>query len=418
MIHEERPNSRGLGSLVKLSSDLKVDSPDVAEETRTELLEKLRLDSTRRAHLLEQHRAESNMEDSRRHSRIHKRPGYEAMRERHEHLKDVDEWFRSLDVDHTNTVDAHELIGPFTVLGMAKTRADVEDLAEQIELHDSDGIKGLSIEEFRAFVATHGLRPEELRSRASAAVKPKRAPSTSGDKAAAKRAEELRLHELDLRTQILMNRRGQVMEALMAHATTSTEPDVKRCRELQGTLRTLVKHKEWSDRITGPLGDEDRERAATARRTAQLEATFPQRLLFELDRRDKAKAHTTCSPQRSRASRTIRQVLGGSGRPAKLVFGGGEKYVSRYATSKSAVNVGGKLEKQDDKRKELVSRAFYGHRKADRSGTVGVPLYRPGSPFPVLIHASTRKPEDVHLPAQSRKSLLLAAAHRRPVTAF
>ena len=85
MIHEERPNSRGLGSLVKLSSDLKVDSPDVAEETRTELLEKLRLDSTRRAHLLEQHRAESNMEDSRRHSRIHKRPGYEAMRERHEH---------------------------------------------------------------------------------------------------------------------------------------------------------------------------------------------------------------------------------------------------------------------------------------------------------------------------------------------
>ena len=92
--------------------------------------------------------------------------------------------------------------------------------------------------------------------------------------------------------------------------------------------------------------------------------------------------------------------------------------MSRYATSKSAVNVGGKLEKQDDKRKELVSRAFYGHRKADRSGTVGVPLYRPGSPFPVLIHASTRKPEDVHLPAQSRKSLLLAAAHRRPVTAF
>ncbi|KAH8075278.1 hypothetical protein JL721_1278 [Aureococcus anophagefferens] len=254
MIHEERPNSRGLGSLVKLSSDLKVDSPDVAEETRTELLEKLRLDSTRRAHLLEQHRAESNMEDSRRHSRIHKRPGYEAMRERHEHLKDVDEWFRSLDVDHTNTVDAHELIGPFTVLGMAKTRTD----------------------------------PEELRSRASAAVKPKKAPSTSGDKAAAKRAEELRLHELDLRTQILMNRRGQVMEALMAHATTSTEPDVKRCRELQGTLRTLV--------------------------------------------------------------------LGGSGRPAKLVFGGGEKYVSRYATSKSAVNVGGKLEKQDDKRKELFLR--------------------------------------------------------------
>ena len=111
-------------------------------------------------------------------------------------------------------------------------------------------------------------------------------------------------------------------------------------------------------------------------------------------------------------------AVGGSSRPAKLVFGGGEKYVSRYATSKSAVNVGGKLEKQDDKRKELVSKAFYGHRKADRSGTVGVPLYRPGSPFPVLIHASTRKPEDVHLPAQSRKSLLLAAAHRRPVTAF
>ena len=108
----------------------------------------------------------------------------------------------------------------------------------------------------------------------------------------------------------------------------------------------------------------------------------------------------------------------GSGAATKLVFGGGEKYVSRYATSKSAVNVGGKLEKQDDKRKELVSRAFYGHRKADRSGTVGVPLYRPGSPFPVLIHASTRKPEEVHLPAQSRKSLLLAAAHRRPVTAF
>ena len=141
MIHEERPNSRGLGSLVKLSSDLKVDSPDVAEETRTELLEKLRLDSTRRAHLLEQHRAESNMEDSRRHSRIHKRPGYEAMRERHEHLKDVDAWFRSLDVDHTSTVDAHELTGLLIRLGWSHfTRQQLAEVYAQLDEDNSGEI--------------------------------------------------------------------------------------------------------------------------------------------------------------------------------------------------------------------------------------------------------------------------------------
>lgn len=372
-----------MAELVGATADLRSETSSLPPELkRTVQLSRLKTDSAMRTRLLAQYRAESNQQASRDFSRIHKCAGYGKMQERYEHLKDVDEWFRSLDTDHTGTVDAHELIGPFTVLGMARTRDDVEDLAVQIEEHDADGIKGLSLDEFRAFVRSHGLKPEELRSRASSGLKP-----GAGRTSAAKRTAR-QLGELDLRTQITMNRRVQVLAALTAHADGATDAGARRCADLQETLKTLGSHGEWADRATAPL-TAAHPADVVAKRSLDAERRYPRELARELARRDRAIATRTVASKPGGAKRTVRTIMGSAPKRAARPQTVGDAYVSKYATSKAAVNVAGKLEKQDGKRLDKTAAIFWGKRAVRAGGTVAVPLYRPGSDFPVLTHVST-----------------------------
>ena len=237
------------------------------------------------------------------------------------------------------------------------------------------------MDEFRNFVRTHGLKPEELRSRATRSLGPK---AQQSRREAEKESKQLR--ELDLRTQITMNRRTQVMEALMSHATTSNEREIKRSQELQKTLRTLDKHMEWAEHVTAPL-TADHPADEIARKRELAERRFPRQLERELNRRSEAMRITHWTPDPGAAKRTIRAVIGPSKtskRPATTgaIFG-------RYNTSADAVNVGGKLEKQDKKRLDSVSNVFWGKRAVREGGTVAIPLYKPGSPYPELRHVST-----------------------------
>ena len=139
----------------------------------------------------------------------------------------------------------------------------------------------------------------------------------------------------------------------------------------------------------------------------------------------------------------MRAILG----PARAPRPATATDVSKYATSKAAVNVAGKLQKQDNKRIDKATdarrrgfvffcffflprrrparpQAFWGRRAVRAGGTVPVPLYRPGSPFPVLTHVSTLGADETAA-GRGRRTLrkvlggagnILAHAGQRPQT--
>ena len=371
----ERPGPRGLGRPTKTQADTRA-----------------------RNKLLRDHWADRQLEDSRRYARVHAAPGYERLRRKHEHQTDVTTWFRALDPARRGRVDAHELVEPMAVLGIAKDRDDVEALAKAIAAHDADGDPGLDLDEFRAFVDAQGLRPADVRARAAAA------------------AEDAK--GLDPQTQILAARRARVLEALESHASAA-DPSEK--RETQRRLRCIADNKKWAAEAT--VGQQMSAKASPSRRPRPL----PSALAAELERRRKAAA----PPRRarapaSRASQPIRSILG----PAKntttrpSTAGAHGAAFGRYDTAASAVSKADRMLKADEGRLDRTAKAFWSGREARGGGTVGVPVYRPNNPFPDLVHVSLRDAAADAVPA--RRSLKAAvggsatsllARTRRPVTA-
>ena len=102
------------------------------EPTADEKLAALSRDTRRRRKILQDSWAESQRIDTVKHAKIHGLVGYEMLRRKDEQKRDVEEWFRTLDVTRDGSVDARELIEPMAILGVARDRASVERLANAI----------------------------------------------------------------------------------------------------------------------------------------------------------------------------------------------------------------------------------------------------------------------------------------------
>ena len=133
------------------------------EPTADEKLAALSRDTRRRKKILQDAWAESQRIDTVKHAKIHGLVGYEMLRRKDEQKRDVEEWFRTLDVTRDGSVDARELIEPMAILGVARDRQAVERLANAINEKDMDGEPGLNMDEFRDFAIANGLRPAEFR---------------------------------------------------------------------------------------------------------------------------------------------------------------------------------------------------------------------------------------------------------------
>jgi len=98
---------------------------------------------------------------------------------------------------------------------------------------------------------------------------------------------------------------------------------------------------------------------------------------------------------------------------------------SRYNTAKSAASeAGAKFDRADKKRIAKTTNAFWAGRAVRKGGTVGIPVYPPGSPFPDLVHVSVADPHDARAGLdRSMRSTLGGSASRflkklnRPQTA-
>ena len=194
------------------------------EPTADEKLAALSRDTRRRKKILQDAWAESQRIDTVKHAKIHGLVGYEMLRRKDEQKRDVEEWFRTLDVTRDGSVDARELIEPMAILGVARDRASVERLANAINEKDADGEPGLNMDEFREFAIANGLRPAELR------------------KTAAKGSSDL----LAVETQISVARRRQMLDALM---TESTSPEK---RKQLDQLRVIENCAEWAACVDPP----------------------------------------------------------------------------------------------------------------------------------------------------------------------
>lgn len=170
-------------------------------------------------------------------------------------------------------MDARELITPMAILGVAKDRAAVERLSRAINEKDADGEPGLSMDEFRDFAISNGLKPAELRA------------------AAAKGSSEL----LTVETQISVARRRQMLDALMS---PSAAPDKA---EKLDRLRCIEKCAEWAACVDPP---------APKARSTRPRRPFAARLDAELARRKRAAAVPPCYAKKLAAKRTMRAMLG------------------------------------------------------------------------------------------------------------
>ena len=102
------------------------------EPTADEKLAALSRDTRRRRKILQDAWAESQRIDTVKHAKIHGLVGYEMLRRKDEQKRDVEDWFRTLDVTRDGSVDARELIEPMAILGVARDRAAVERLATHL----------------------------------------------------------------------------------------------------------------------------------------------------------------------------------------------------------------------------------------------------------------------------------------------
>lgn len=296
--------------------------------------------------------AESARIDTLRHAKSRGLVGYEMLRRKHQQKLDVEDWFRTLDITRDGSVDARELITPMAILGVAKDRAAVERLSRAINEKDADGEPGLSMDEFRDFAISNGLKPAELRA------------------AAAKGSSEL----LAVETQISVARRRQMLDALMS---PSAAPDKA---EKLDRLRCIEKCAEWAACVDPP---------APKARSTRPRRPFAARLDAELARRKRAAAVPPRYAKKSAAKRTMRAMLGTfdrTQRPANHALPPGA------AQPRSPPRTA---------------------RRRQNSGTTPVAVYRPGSSWPELVHVSTQPPDDATLSATA--SLRTVAFSASPV---
>ena len=243
------------------------------EPTADEKLAALSRDTRRRRKILQDAWAESQRIDTVKHAKIHGLVGYEMLRRKDEQKRDVEEWFRTLDVTRDGSVDARELIEPMAILGVARDRASVERLANAINEKDADGEPGLNMDEFRDFAITNGLRPAELR------------------KTAAKGSSDL----LAVETQISVARRRQMLDALMS---PSTSPEK---RKQLDQLRVIENCAEWAACVDPP---------APKARSTRPRRPFAARLDAELSRRKRAAAVPPRYHKKSAAKKPMQALLG------------------------------------------------------------------------------------------------------------
>ena len=187
------------------------------EPTADEKLAALSRDTRRRRKILQDAWAESQRVDTVKHAKIHGLVGYDMLRRKDEQKRDVEDWFRTLDVTRDGSVDARELIEPMAILGVARDRAAVEKLANAINEKDADGEPGLNMDEFRDFAIANGLRPAELR------------------KTAAKGSSDL----LAVETQISVARRRQMLDALMGPGSPTSPEKRKQLDQNQSAPPSL-----------------------------------------------------------------------------------------------------------------------------------------------------------------------------------
>ena len=243
------------------------------EPTADEKLAALSRDTRRRKKILQDAWAESQRIDTVKHAKIHGLVGYEMLRRKDEQKRDVEEWFRTLDVTRDGSVDARELIEPMAILGVARDRASVERLANAINEKDCDGEPGLNMDEFRAFAITNGLRPAELR------------------KTAAKGSSDL----LAVETQISVARRRQMLDALMS---PSTSPEK---RKQLDQLRVIENCADWAACVDPP---------APKARSTRPRRPFAARLDAELSRRKRAAAVPPRYHKKTAAKKPMQALLG------------------------------------------------------------------------------------------------------------
>ena len=243
------------------------------EPTADEKLAALSRDTRRRRKILQDAWAESQRIDTVKHAKIHGLVGYEMLRRKDEQKRDVEEWFRTLDVTRDGSVDARELIEPMAILGVARDRASVERLANAINEKDADGEPGLNMDEFRDFAITNGLRPAELR------------------KTAAKGSSDL----LAVETQISVARRRQMLDALME---PSTSPEK---RKQLDQLRVIENCADWAACVDPP---------APKARSTRPRRPFAARLDAELSRRKRAAAVPPRYHKKTAAKKPMQALLG------------------------------------------------------------------------------------------------------------
>ena len=243
------------------------------EPTADEKLAALSRDTRRRKKILQDAWAESQRIDTVKHAKIHGLVGYEMLRRKDEQKRDVEEWFRTLDVTRDGSVDARELIEPMAILGVARDRKAVERLANAINEKDMDGEPGLNMDEFRAFAIANGLRPAELR------------------KTAAKGSSDL----LAVETQISVARRRQMLDALMS---PSTSPEK---RKQLDQLRVIENCADWAACVDPP---------APKARSTRPRRPFAARLDAELSRRKRAAAVPPRYHKKTAAKKPMQALLG------------------------------------------------------------------------------------------------------------
>ena len=300
------------------------------EPTADEKLAALSRDTRRRKKILQDAWAESQRIDTVKHAKIHGLVGYEMLRRKDEQKRDVEDWFRTLDVTRDGSVDARELIEPMAILGVATDRAAVEKLANAINEKDADGEPGLNMDEFREFAIANGLRPAELR------------------KTAAKGSSDL----LAVETQISVARRRQMLDALMGPGSP-TSPEK---RKQLDQLRVIENCADWAACVDPP---------APKARSTRPRRPFAARLDAELSRRKRAAAVPPRYRKVSAAKKPMQALLGAFDRTKRFDM----------TLPKSP------------KRKPPRERK----RNFD---TTAVTVYRPGSSWPAVVHVSTRPPDE------------------------
>ena len=302
------------------------------EPTADEKLAALSRDTRRRKKILQDAWAESQRIDTVKHAKIHGLVGYEMLRRKDEQKRDVEEWFRTLDVTHrsTGSVDARELIEPMAILGVARDRAAVERLANAINEKDADGEPGLNMDEFRDFAITNGLRPAELRkrrrrARATCSPSRRRSPSRGGARCSTR-------------------------------SWAPGPPRRRRSASSSTSLRVIENCADWAACVDPPP---PKARSTRPRRP------FAARLDAELSRRKRAAAVPPRYHKKTAAKKPMQALLGAFDRTKRF----------------------------DMTLPKSPKRKPPRERRADPDYTA-VTVYRPGSSWPAVVRVSTRPPDE------------------------